>query len=105
MLFIAPCHPIAKLKTYGERSLQHAAPTEENILPLVIRDSPSLAIFKSRLKTFLFKSALISISYVDSVKYLGFKFVGDHTDDNDILRQMRTLYARSNRLLRIFIHG
>ena len=42
--------------------------------------------------------------YVDSVKYLGFTFAGAHKDDNDILRQMITLYARSNRLLRIF-HG
>ena len=46
----------------------------------------------------------IPISYVDSVKYLGFTFAGAHKDDNDILRQMRTLYARSNRLLRKF-HG
>ena len=44
----------------------------------------------------------IPISYVDSVKYLGFTFAGAHKDDHDILRQMRTLYARSNRLLRIF---
>ena len=58
-LLIAPCHPRAKLKTYGERSFQHAAPKEWNNLPLDIRDSPSLAIFKSRLKTFLFKSAFI----------------------------------------------
>ena len=58
-LLIAPCHPRAKLKTYGERSLQHAAPKELNNLPLDFRDSPSLAIFKSRLKTFLFKSAFI----------------------------------------------
>ena len=58
-LLIAPCDPRAKLKTYGERSFQHAAPKEWNNLPLDIRDSPSLAIFKSRLKTFLFKSAFI----------------------------------------------
>ena len=57
MLLIAPCHPRAKLKTYGEPSFQHAAPKEWNNLPLVIRDSPSLAIFKSRLKTFLFRFA------------------------------------------------
>ena len=44
----------------------------------------------------------ILISYVDSVKYLGFTFVGAHKDDNGILRQMRTLYALSNKLLRIF---
>ena len=46
----------------------------------------------------------IPISYVDSVKYLGFTFAGAHKDDNDILRQMRILHARSNRILRIF-HG
>ena len=34
--------------------------------------------------------------------YLGFTFACAHKDDNDMLRQMRTLYARSNRLLRIF---
>ena len=57
MLLIASFHPRAKLKTYGERSFQHAAPKEWNNLSLVIRDIPSLAIFKSKLKTFLFKSA------------------------------------------------
>ena len=41
ILLIAPCHPRAKLKTYGERSFQHAAPKEWNKLPLVIRDSLS----------------------------------------------------------------
>ena len=29
----------------------------------------------------------IPISYVDSVKYLGFTFAGAHKDDNDILRK------------------
>ena len=56
-LLIAPCHPRTKLKTYGERTFRHAAPKEWNNLDLAIRDSPSLDIFKSRLKTFLFKSA------------------------------------------------
>ena len=41
-------------------------------------------------------------SYVDSVKYLGFTFTNAHKDDDDMLRQMQILYARSNRLLRIF---
>ena len=58
MSLIAPCHPRAKLKSYGERSFQHAAPTEWNKLPILIRESPSLDIFKSQLKTFLFKSIL-----------------------------------------------
>ena len=58
MSLIAPCHPRAKLKSYGERSFQHAAPTEWSKLPLLIRESPSLDIFKTQLKTFLFKSIL-----------------------------------------------
>ena len=58
MLLIAPCHPSVKLKSYGERSFQHAAPTEWNKLPLLIRESPSLVIFKTQLKTFLFKFIL-----------------------------------------------
>ena len=45
MSLIAPCHPRAKLKSYGERSFQHAAPTEWNKLPLLIRESPSLDNF------------------------------------------------------------
>ena len=57
MLIAPSCHPRAKLKTYGERSFQHAAPKYWNNLPLGIRESPSLAILTSRLKTFLFKSA------------------------------------------------
>ena len=55
MLLIAPCHPRTKLKSYGERSFQYAAPTEWNTLPLLIRESPSLDIFKTQLKMFLFK--------------------------------------------------
>ena len=58
MLLIAPCHPRVKLKSYGERSYQHAAPTEWNKLPLLIRESLSLDIFETQLKTFLFKSIL-----------------------------------------------
>ena len=34
--------------------------------------------------------------YVDSIKYFGFTFSRNHKDDDDMLRQMRTLYARSN---------
>ena len=58
MLLIAPCHPRAKLKPYGETSFQHAAPTEWNKLPVLIRESPSLDSFKTQLKTFLCKSIL-----------------------------------------------
>ena len=50
---MAPCHPRPKLKTYEERSFQHAATQEWNNLPLVVRDSSSLAIFTSRLNFFI----------------------------------------------------
>ena len=38
--------------------------------------------------------------YADNVKYLGFTFSSDQKDDNDILRQLRILYTKSNRLSR-----
>ena len=42
------------------------------------------------------------IPYTDSLKYLGIIFTSSHKDDSDMLRQMRMLYARSNRLVRLF---
>ena len=42
------------------------------------------------------------LDYIDSIKYLGFTFSSDKKDDNDMLRQMRILYTKSNRLLRLF---
>ena len=42
---------------YGEKCFQFAGPKEWNNLPLLIRESPSIYIFKSRLKTFLFNCA------------------------------------------------
>ena len=44
------------------------------------------------------------LKYVDNVKYLGFTLSSDQKDDNDILRQLRMLYTKSNRLLRLFHH-
>ena len=44
----------------------------------------------------------VPLVYVDSIKYLGFTFSRNHKDDDDMLRQMRTLYARSKRKIRIF---
>ena len=44
----------------------------------------------------------VPLVYVDSIKYLGFTFSRNHKDGDDMLRQMRTLYARSNRINRIF---
>ena len=42
------------------------------------------------------------LDYTDSIKYLGFTFSSDKKDDNDMLRQMRILYTKSDRLLRLF---
>ena len=44
------------------------------------------------------------LKYADSVKYLDFTFSSDQKDDNDILRQLRMLYTKSNRVLRLFHH-
>ena len=44
------------------------------------------------------------LKYADNVKYLGFTFSSGQKDDNDILRQLRMLYTKSNRLLRLFHH-
>ena len=41
---------------------------------------------------------------VNETKYLGFTFCSLNKDDKDILRQMRSVYARSNRILRMFSH-
>ena len=49
--------PLAKLKTYGDRAVSIAAPRQWNSLPLGIRKSPSIAIFKRHLKIYLFKDA------------------------------------------------
>ena len=42
------------------------------------------------------------ISYTDSIKYLGYIFSNNNNDDTEMLRQMRLLYCRSNRLVRLF---
>ena len=41
---------------YGDRAFSVAAPSLWNDLPVHVRDSPSLAVFKRKLKTFLFDS-------------------------------------------------
>ena len=38
---------------------------------------------------------IVPVVYVDSVKYLGFTFSRNHKDDDDMLRQIRTLYGGS----------
>ena len=44
----------------------------------------------------------LPISYTDSIKYLGYIFTSDNSDDAEMLMQMRLLYCRSNRLIRMF---
>ena len=45
--------PAAKLKTYGDRAYSVAAPKLWNKLPLDIRLSSSVTVFKSKLKKYL----------------------------------------------------
>ena len=67
-----PCQPLRSLrsveksllqerahpnKLYGERAFATAGPKLWNALPLSIRQSSSVGIFKSNLKTYLFKNA------------------------------------------------
>ena len=47
--------PKARLKTYGERAFAVAAPRLWNLIPLELRSSSSIDIFKWHLKTYLFK--------------------------------------------------
>ena len=43
--------------------------------------------------------------YISCTKYLGFTFNMNSQDDDDMLRQMRTLYIRSNKILRTFYYS
>ena len=44
------------------------------------------------------------LKFITESKYLGFTFSDSKSDDCDMLRQMRLLYAKSNKLLRTFSH-
>ena len=46
----------------------------------------------------------MSISYTDSIKYLGYIFSNNNNDDAEMLRQMKFLYCRSNRLVRLLVN-
>jgi len=48
---------VARLKTYGERAFAVAAPKLGNSIPLELRSSSLIDIFKRHLKTYLFKQA------------------------------------------------
>ena len=49
--------PMTRLVTYGQRSFLYAAPTLWNSLPASLTAINSINDFKSRLKTYLFRSA------------------------------------------------
>ena len=49
--------PKTRTATYGDRAFSYAAPTLWNELPLSIKNSETLACFKNKLKTHLFKKA------------------------------------------------
>uniref|UniRef100_A0A8C6NT99 Reverse transcriptase domain-containing protein n=1 Tax=Nothobranchius furzeri TaxID=105023 RepID=A0A8C6NT99_NOTFU len=49
--------PRMRLKSQGERAFVHAAPKLWNSLPIGVRQAPSLAVFKSRLKTHFYTLA------------------------------------------------
>ena len=49
--------PTFNLKTAGDRSFQFLAPSVWNSLPSEIRDLSSLSVFKTHLKTYLFRKA------------------------------------------------
>ena len=45
-----------------------------------------------------------ALKFIKESKYLGFTFSDSKSDDCDMLRQMRLLYAKSTKLLRAFSH-
>ena len=45
-----------------------------------------------------------ALKFIKESKYLGFTFSDSKSDDCDMLRQMRLLYAKSNKLLGTFSH-
>lgn len=51
----------ARLKNYGQRAFSVAAPRLWNKLPLDIRNSGSVEVFKSKLKTFLFRRCYLDV--------------------------------------------
>ena len=70
--------PKIKCFTRGDQAIAHVAPVLWNSLPLTIRTSGSLTIFKKHLKTFLFRESLQFIRIalnVQCFEYVDFNFV------------------------------
>ena len=55
--------PTCKTKTYGDRAFSVCAPKIWNTIPLEIRQSSSVLLFKKKLKTFLFIRFIESNSF------------------------------------------
>ena len=53
--------PHVALKSYGHRAFSDGAVVECNKLPLKVRQAPSVDVFKSRLKTYLFEMCFLKI--------------------------------------------
>lgn len=51
--------PSCKLKTMGERAFSYKAPKLWNVLPLPVRNAPTLGYFKKLIKTHLFKTVFL----------------------------------------------
>ncbi len=51
--------PDTKLKTYGDRAFSKAAPYLWNSIPQSVRMSPSVSVFKSKLKTYMFAKCYV----------------------------------------------
>ena len=88
---------ISKLATLGDRSFTYAAPRLCNALPFDVRCAKSVNIFKVKLKTHLFRSALLPPQ--------GFRSEGEiprrHSSNSLILRNVLTVeiysqYTRKN---------
>ena len=64
----------------------------------------SLIVFTPKLYNLALPSLHINylpIFYTDFIKCLGYIFSSDNSDDAEMLKQMRLLYCRSNRLIRM----
>ena len=58
------CTPAIKSKTYGGRAFSTAAPQLWNTTPEYIKNADSVATFKTKLKTFLFRKCFNWFSYL-----------------------------------------
>ena len=79
-----------------------------------VKKDLSFNSFKSYCMVFKLKSYTLScprlymdnqlLKYTDDIKYLDLTFSSDQKDDKDLLRQLRLLYTKSNRLLQFLYH-